>query len=260
MNCQEVEQQDILGAYIAGKLPEAQRDLFEEHFFGCDDCLRNVEAARVAREVLIARKASAPARNRWIPWLAAAALLVVGIAIWKAKTGRQIEVAAVAPKPAAEVAEAKAGPDYTLLAKFDPPVYRPANLRGAEKTDRAFRAAMERYAAGDFAGAAVGLRAVAGATAAFVEARYYLGIAELQTGDIAPGLSDLQRVIAAGDTPFLSEARFYAAKASLGQNDAAAARLQLETLVREKSELAPRAEEILKQLPQAPPKAMNPAQ
>lgn len=257
MNCQEVEQEDILGAYISGKLPEAQRDLFEEHFFGCEECLRNVEAARIARQVLVARKPSGLVRNRWLALLAAAAVLVAGVAVWKGNTGRRAQIEVFAPKPAAQV---KAGPDYKLLARFDPPVYRPLNLRGAETTDKGFRAAMERYSAGDFAGATVGLRAVLERTAGFVEARYYLGIAELQAGDIAQGLRNLQRVIAAGDTPFLSDARFYVAKALLGQNDAAAARQQLEFLVREKSELTSRAEEILKELPQIPPTAMNPAQ
>ena len=51
MTCEEVERNDTLAAYITGKLPEAERDQFEEHYFGCERCVQEVEAARLAREV-----------------------------------------------------------------------------------------------------------------------------------------------------------------------------------------------------------------
>jgi hypothetical protein len=55
-------------------------------------------------------------------------------------------------------------------------------------------------------------------------------------------------VIAAGDTPFLSEGRFYLAKGLIGARDLAGARAQLEALVKERSELAPQAQELLGEL------------
>lgn len=240
MNCEEVERKDILGAYIAGKLAEAERDQFEEHFFGCEECLQQVEAARIAREVLVSRPVETlrqPVRW-WIP-LAAAAVLVAGIAIWKGQPTPQSptrqEVAVVAPP---------AKPSYDLLARFDPPAYRPSTLRGAEKTPKSFAAAMKLYSAGDFAGAGAGLRGLSG-----VEAVYYLGVSELLSGNRTTGIAELRNVVTLGDTPYLSEARFYLAKGLLGDGDLAGARSQLETLIKDKSELAPKAEELLKQLP-----------
>jgi hypothetical protein len=232
MNCQEVEQRDILGAYIAGKLPEAERDSFEEHFFGCDACLRDVEAARIAREVLL-KQPSARLGTWWIGLAAAAAVIVGAIVFWPAAKLVTVE------KPVAKAAE----PSYELLARFDAPVYRASTLRGAEKTARAFRDAMKLYSAGDFAGAAAGLRSVDS-----VEAKYYLGVSELLAGDRAGGVDTLRQVVAAGDTPFLSGGRFYLAKGLIGAGDLPGAREHLAALVRDRSELAPRAQELLGQL------------
>jgi hypothetical protein len=234
MNCEEVEQQDIVGAYVAGKLPEELRYLFEEHYFGCDHCLHQVEVARIARNVLVARR---PAKFRvWMPLLAVAAALIAGVVIWKTMTPKP-EIAKAPPTPAP-------ARNYQLLARFDAPPYEPANLRGSETVARSFRDAMKQYSAGDYAAAAIALRSTANTT----EARFYLGLSELLSGDRAGGTADLERVITAGDTPFQSEARFYLAKALLGSNNPEGARQQLETLVKEKSELGPRATEILNQL------------
>ena len=41
----EVEAQDLVGAYLAGRLTEAERDAFEAHYFSCAECLEQLEAA-----------------------------------------------------------------------------------------------------------------------------------------------------------------------------------------------------------------------
>src|SRR5277367_6719630 len=97
MNCEDVEQQDILGAYIAGTLPDAQRDLFEEHFFACEKCLQEVEAARIAREVLLAGKgAKSGASLRWL--IPVAAVFIAAIVAWKFAPLKP-STAVVAPPP-----------------------------------------------------------------------------------------------------------------------------------------------------------------
>jgi hypothetical protein len=243
MNCEEVERQDIVGAYIAGKLPEEVRDRFEEHYFGCDLCLQQVECARVARDVLATRR---PAESRkWLPWLAIAAALIAAVGIWKAVAPKQ-ETAVVSPQAAGSPDRTQT---YQLLARFDPPPYKPSNLRGAENSARQFREAMKQYSVGDFAAAVVALRSTVAAKDSLTEARYYLALSEVLSGERNAGIGDLKRVIADGDTPYQSEARFYLAKALLAANNASGARQQLETLVSEKSELAARATEILNQLP-----------
>lgn len=226
MNCEEVERNDILAAYIAGKLPEAERDQFEEHFFGCEECLQQVEAARIARDVLIANPlAKKPRMHWWVPALAVAAVLVVGIAVWKSPVAE--------PQKVAPVVVAQAKPSYELLARFDPPVYRASTLRSATRAPKSFASAMKLYSAGDFAGAAVGLRELDTTVA-----RFYLGVSELLAGDRGAGVADLKKTVEAGDTPYQSEARFYLAKGLLGEAKVDEARVQLETLVREKGELA----------------------
>lgn len=244
MNCEEVEQQDILDSYVAGKLADAERDRFEEHFFNCEQCLRRVEAARLARDVLIAGPTSTKAGTRWlIPVLGIAAGLITAIAIWQI-TAPKMQVAV--SKPAVQV---PAAPSYDLLARFDPPAYRASTLRGAAQSARAFRDAMKLYSANDFAGAAQGLRTAVSRGDATPEIRFYLGVSEMLSGEREGGIADLRKVIAAGDTPFLSEARFYLAKGLLAGGRVTDARDELQTLIKEQSELSPRAQELLAQLP-----------
>ena len=39
MNCQEVEERDILEGYLLNRLSEAERDEFELHYFECESCV-----------------------------------------------------------------------------------------------------------------------------------------------------------------------------------------------------------------------------
>jgi TolA-binding protein len=243
MNCEEVEREDIVVAYVSGRLPDETRDLFEEHYFGCDQCLQQVECARLAREVLVARP---PAKSfPWKPLAAIAAILIAAIAVGTAVVPKHQTVVGT-PSPANPP---DSSPRYDMLARFDPPPYKPSVLRGAETAGRPFRDAMQRYSAKDFTGAVQALHSVVTANAGLTEARYYLGLSELLSGDRDSGAADLELVIAAGDTPYQSEARFYLAKALLAAKKVAGARRQLETLVSQQSEFAPRATEILNQLP-----------
>ena len=235
MTCENVELQDKLGPYIAGKLTDTERDQFEEHFFHCEVCLQQVEAARLARDVLAAKPAS---KRWWLPVLAAAAVLILAVGVWKGLAPRQESVVMAPPKPLSPTVS------YELLAKIEAPVYQPSTLRGAERSSRQFREAMNAYSAGNFAAAASALRVVDG-----VEASFYRAVSEVLAGDRAAGIADLRKVVAAGDTPFQSEARFYLGKSLIGAGDLAGARIELERLVREKSEWALQADNLLVQLP-----------
>jgi hypothetical protein len=65
--------------YVLGELPQNLRDEYEEHFFDCEECAADMNAAAafvdVSREVLrterekLAKKKAAPAQGGWLRWL-----------------------------------------------------------------------------------------------------------------------------------------------------------------------------------------------
>jgi anti-sigma factor RsiW len=68
------------GRYLAGRLAEAEAEAFEAHYFVCDRCWAEVRAAQELRAAL-ASAPGRPARRRWMP-LAAAAALLAGLGTW----------------------------------------------------------------------------------------------------------------------------------------------------------------------------------
>ena len=64
-NCSGKQADDFLESYLAGTLPEAESQRFEEHYFDCPDCLAQVEALQAVAQQLRNRPvsvASSPAR------------------------------------------------------------------------------------------------------------------------------------------------------------------------------------------------------
>jgi hypothetical protein len=88
----EIEEREIVEAYLQGKLPDNDAQAFEEHFFACDQCFAEVRAAGnfIAGVRQIAQAGSPrdtgesgrlPEARRWQPafgfaWAAAALLIV----------------------------------------------------------------------------------------------------------------------------------------------------------------------------------------
>lgn len=134
---------------------------------------------------------------------------------------------------------------YELLARFVPPAYQPTP--GAAHSQE-FQKAMTLYQKGDDAGAIRALQAVSKAQPDDVEARFYLGICFLLTGDLASGAQELGGVVAAGETPYLERARFYLAKALIGQRNITGARQQLESVVAIHGDLEKEAQALLRQI------------
>lgn len=115
--------------------------------------------------------------------------------------------------------------DYALLAQFQAPAYTPAP--GAPK---AFGAAMALYQKQDYPDAASALHAVTEAHPQFVPAKFYLGISLVLSGSHISGIQELRDLTAAG-TPYQERARFYLAKALIGEHDARRAQEQLQALI-----------------------------
>uniref|UniRef100_Q027U0 Uncharacterized protein n=1 Tax=Solibacter usitatus (strain Ellin6076) TaxID=234267 RepID=Q027U0_SOLUE len=222
VNCETVQSGRMVERYVLGQLGAAEQDSFEEHYFDCDACLEEVRMmqglqAVVAERPRVRSVAEIPGR-KWMLWGAAAAV-VAGIGL--------VEIPRAHQRREAPAAVVDAGAELQVLARVAAPRYTASNLRSASgNRDEQFRAAMEKYSAGDYRATVEGLRGQETPAA-----RFYLGIAELMTGNLDAAVTQLRDTVAMGETPYLEEARFFLAKSLLGKKDAAGAAAELEQTI-----------------------------
>lgn len=96
MNHHEIEQQDIIDRYIMHRLHATERQAFQEHFFGCDECFGKVQTSaqfvagvkHSSRKGILAEVAAEPVTVAWwANWfkpalaLASAAAVVLAIGL-----------------------------------------------------------------------------------------------------------------------------------------------------------------------------------
>jgi anti-sigma factor RsiW len=83
--------EEITELYVTGRLTENDREAFEAHFFECGRCFEELNAYQLVQEELDRACASdwrhtspdAPRRTGSWTWLAAAAVVALGLSIWK---------------------------------------------------------------------------------------------------------------------------------------------------------------------------------
>jgi tetratricopeptide (TPR) repeat protein len=241
VNCETVQSEQVVERYVLGQLGEAEQQSFEEHFFDCDACLEEVrmmqslQAAAAER----GRPVVEMPRRKWMLWGAAAAVLVAGFGLVEIPRVRQRVAAPVAKAPTVD-----AGAELLVLARVTAPQYTASNLRSASGNgEERFRAAMAKYSAGEYAAAAEGLRGMKTAAA-----RFYLGIAELMTGNLEEAVTHLRDTAAMGETPYLEEAQFFLAKALLGEKNVAGAAVELEQTIALRGDREAEARRLLEQV------------
>jgi hypothetical protein len=92
--CRQAADDDVLRQYVAGLLPEAAAEEFEQHLFACDRCADEVQQAIELRAVLNVGRASArpvglkPDPHRMRPYsllAAAAAVAIVALGLWQVR-------------------------------------------------------------------------------------------------------------------------------------------------------------------------------
>jgi hypothetical protein len=230
MTCGEVERDELVERYVLGQLEEPEQAAFEDHYFDCAACLERVRALQDAREELSAGAIAArPLRWRRIA-AALAATAAVGLTV---RVGHEMWTAA--PPPGTPPAT---GTDIVLPAPppvritIDLPPYTPPRLRAVPgEAQRVFQDAMTAYVAGNCAGAIPGLERALAIDASLTQARFYLSACELQRGRTRQAADNLQRVIGAGESPYLEDARFLLAQGRILQGDRDGAREELRRVI-----------------------------
>lgn len=249
MNCRRVEQERIAERYVFGALEPELKEAFELHYFGCEECARQVQtwvaiapALREAAPAIRREMPAAPSRARWIGGFAAIAagiVVLAGVSLIPRESER-------APATVASIHEV----DLTQLAKLDPPAYEAPVLRGIETpAEQRFHEAMQAYLRRDYANAIAGLRDSLRLDPNAAAARFFLGASELMDGEQVAGVTDLQ-VVASGASPFAEEARFDLAKGYLMLGRREEALTTLRTLASSGGDFAAPARDLLQRLGQ----------
>jgi tetratricopeptide (TPR) repeat protein len=254
VDCRQVKQQEMIERYLLGRLDESEQEALEQHYFECPHCLEELETYRALREELAHRAAEiraepAPVRTArtwlWVPALAGvAAAVALAVWLWPRPTS-------TGPTTPIAQAPATVSVDAALveLAKVEPPAYTPVILRGStDQARRRFHEAMTHYENGDCAAVLPSLRQAVRLNPTLPEANFYLGACCLLTGADEEAVASLKKTVAFGDTPYLEDALFYLAKAYLRARDLAAARRELEGVVRLKGDRENAARRLLQQL------------
>jgi len=250
MDCDQIEKEEVIEAYLTGKLDRDRQEEFETHYFGCSKCLEKLQVSRLLQEklwekgeaILPKREKPQPVQDRHRAWVVSAAavmLVVAAAALWwrfggPGRTPGGIEGVSSSLK---------------LLARFEPPLYVPLTLRGAqdEATER-FRMGMGYYQDGRYAEAITELRAAAGLDPGRPGIRFFLGICLLLTEQVDAGTEELKATVALGDSAYLEEAHFYLAKAWLAKGNTRAAKEELNWVWEKGRNLRDEAARILTQL------------
>jgi len=249
MNCDQIEQEELIEKYLTGRLERADQEEFEAHYFSCPKCLQKLQVSRLLQEKLwekgetILPRSPRPHRVRvgrraWAVSAAAVVISVAAVALWW-QFGRP-------DRP-------QAGPKGTssslrLLARIEPPLYVPPTLRGAaDEATELFRLGMGLYQEGRYEEATPDLRAAAGLDPERAGTRFFLGICLLLTEKTNEGIEELRKTVSLGDSAYLEEAHFYLAKAYLGKGDAGRAKEELNWILENGSNLKEEAASMLAQ-------------
>ena len=235
MNCQRVEEEEIIERYLNDRLSEAEIEAFEQHYLGCQSCFQELQFRHAAAIELkrlppvSPRPAIVPWSSRWTWGLAAAAVLLltfVSVATLYRRSNPQV----IQKTPAQSETEQQV---IARLAVIDTaPPYVPLTIRGGKRgaaTGR-FQEGMQRYIQHDYAGAVVPLEEAVRLDADLQPASFYLGISDLMLGHPDEAVTQLSRLARMGPNPYTEESHWYLAKAFLKKRDLVSAQRELEAV------------------------------
>jgi tetratricopeptide (TPR) repeat protein len=251
MDCRSIEEKNVIERYLLAQLDEAEQQEFEEHFFSCDACARELETFRLLQEKLDVDRRALPRRAMkapvmpiwgWASGIAAVILVAVIATTWFALT---------TVHPPVQISQ-----KLTELAAIEAPAYEPIRLRGIyDESQQQFRTAMEFYSTGDYVSAIPGLEEAAKLDPEAPNISFFLGACYLLSGQSSEGIATLERVVDLGDTVFLEEAHLLLAKARISGGDVDTATDHLQTVIDLDGAFADEARSLLDTLSEGVPPA-----
>ncbi len=291
MDCPLRSGHDLAEAYVAGTLPEAEQDAYEQHFFSCSMCLAQVQTLQELADRLRQLPAAAVRAPHAGPGLDVGPVARPGA---RGRPGRGVRLVVAGRREPAPTARGRDGPRHgsepgaesesdgksigptvpplppeapsstapveapsrhavlAQLALIVPPRYVPLAVRGEAPPAGSFDAAMAHYVAGRHREAAAALRALSQATPTDPGIAFFWGISELAVGRPAAARDGLSRAIAADVQPYADEAHFYLAKAYLAEDAVDQARRELRYAVEHEAGPEGEAQRLLAELDRLP--------
>jgi tetratricopeptide (TPR) repeat protein len=252
MDCQKVEDQEIIERYLAERLSEPELEAFEQHYIECQRCfgelkLRHAAAIELARQPVPLRAAPRPRFSSWQWGLAstvAAVAILIGILYLRPREETRVPVPQIA---------AIQQPDAALvdqLAVIGPvPPYIAGVIRGGE-TDPAqlkFQEGMDLYSRQKYSDAIGPLTEAARLDPARPMIAFYLGISYLASGNPDAAVEQLSK-ITAQESAYSEEGHWFLAKAYLRKRDFNAARKELQAVQSLHGAYAGAAQDLLNQI------------
>lgn len=197
--CSRTDRPEAAERYVARRMGADEAAAFEEHYLTCAECQQEIAfASAVCAGLREAPAKSARRRRRSVVWVGAGlaiAASIAGIVILRS------------PAPSALT---------KLSGVREPPIYLGVPVRGTPgHGDSLFDAAMTAYGERRYAAAALGLRGALAAGQDSVVTEFFLGASLLMANQPRDAVTSLSYVVAKGDTPYMAEAEYYAAKALL---------------------------------------------
>jgi hypothetical protein len=241
MECPDRRLGDMLAAYEQGLLDEEERAAFEAHLAGCEECLDELyemapyvvamlaDPGRYRRIAAAAAALDAPTLaerlGRWLTSVltprvavpvAVAAVLVVAVIVGTGNDARKLGRLAVVEHVPYVQLDTRAWGDEAAVALFD--------LGMRSYVDRDYGAAATRLAE------AIAAAPADGGWAGLAQARFYLGVSRLLSGETREAVAPLAQAARSPLVPVAERARWELAQAHLLLGDAGAARAELERL------------------------------
>ena len=254
MTCDQIERDDIAERYVAGRLGDEDRARFEAHYFDCARCLERVEQLESVRDALTSgvvatTSVTRPSRRLWhvVGGLAAAAILVLAVREIQSPSPSLVEPNTTAP----DIVVPQSAPTANLetLGAIAPPPFTPPILRSTSESRRVFLSAMETYSRGDYAAAIPALERAVRAEPASPAGHFFLAVCHLQLDRRPEAIEQLREVIRLGESPYLEDAHFFVAKASIRSGDIETARGELRTVMALDGDRRDEASRLLNDLP-----------
>jgi Tetratricopeptide repeat len=253
MDCQKVEDEDIIERYLSNRLSEPETEAFEKHYLECQRCFGEVELRHSAAIELKARPIHLRSpQSRWTFWswqwalgsAAVAALVLVGVFYFRSQqetTAPTQQIAAV-QQPSAALLEQFSAVDQV-------PPYVPGVIRGGESSPAMakFQEGMALYSMEKYSDAIPPLSEAVRLDPARPIFTFYLGISYLVSGTPDEAIAQLAKV-AAQDNPYTEEAHWFLSKAYLKKRDFRSARAELQTVRSLQGAHASAAQDLLQQI------------
>ena len=234
MTCKEFSQ--LTDDYLQGSLSEEIQEVFEEHYFSCDNCFSHLQVSQrlYSKEVRIVIPQKKPF------WLTKPALILSSFLV--------VALSAVILFKFQE----------SIPISFEPPTYISPEKRSDSPTDtkitRKVAVAMSHYQKGDYQQTLNTLEKIPEPSTNF-QVTFFKGICYLMTDKFQHALPEFDKIIRGMNPSYYDEALYYKGITLLKLNRTRQAITELNVLANMFSPYAEKAKSILRQIEKKPASA-----